>query len=477
MPHEKTYQNMPRRTRIIATIGPATDSEEQIERLILAGMNIARLNMSHAAHDKTTEHVKLIRKVADRHSKRVAILMDTQGPAIRTGDIDVDLNLKPGQVIALTVRGAVSEEYHSVDVNYDDLVNDIAVEDVVLVDNGNIKLRVLAKHQNHLDCEVLTEGVLGSRRHINLPGVRVNLPAMTDKDLKDIELGIELGVDIFAMSFVREAQDILRLRGILDFHKAPQKIVAKLEDQQGVRNVQEIIDVADAIMIARGDLGIEVSYEELPPLQRKLVKTCLQNRTPVIVATHMLESMVENPAPTRAEVTDVANAVYEQADAIMLSGETSVGRYPQQCIEVMDTIARRIERSGGAGFGQKAPMPEEGAKLAKAAIDLAESVGARAVVLFTRAGNMPRFAATLRPQHTPIYAFTNNEHLVNQLVLHWGTEPYFIDFGDDSNTAIQNANAVLRDQGLVNAGDKIVFVTEVNIRGKVIETIQLEVLN
>ncbi|MHC4996668.1 MAG: pyruvate kinase, partial [Planctomycetota bacterium] len=449
---------MPRRTRIVATIGPATDSEDKIERLILGGMNVARLNMSHATHEKTTEHVRLIRELSARHGKRVAILMDTQGPAIRTGELPADLNLKPGQVIALTVRGAVSEEYHSVDVNYDDLVNDIAVEDVVLVDNGNIKLRVLAKHHNHLDCEVLTEGVLGSRRHINLPGVRVNLPAMTDKDLKDIELGIELGVDIFAMSFVREAQDVLRLRGILDFHKAPQKIVAKLEDQQGVRNVEEIIEVADGIMVARGDLGIEVSYEELPILQRRLVKTCVRSRTPVIVATHMLESMVENPSPTRAEVTDVANAVFEQADAIMLSGETSIGRYPEECVRVMDKIARRTERSGGAGFGDAAPMPEVGAKLAKSAIDLAEAVDAQALVVFTRVGNMPRYAATLRPQHTPVYAFTNNENLVNQLMLHWGTDPYLVDFGGDSNEAILNANAALKEHGLAKTGDKVVYV-------------------
>ena len=275
------------------TLGPATSSPEMISNLIDAGMDIARLNMSHAKPDDVRQAVEHIRRLSAEKDRRVGILMDTQGPAIRTGDLHSAVDLSPGDRIALTVRGEVSEEEQSVDVNYEHLVDDISVGNVVLVDNGAIQLKVLEKRHNQLSCEVLTEGVLGSRRHINLPGVRVNLPALTEKDITDIKLGIELGVDFFAMSFVREADDVVKLKGILEYRQAPQKVIAKLEDQQGIRNVDEIIEAADAVMVARGDLGIEGPYEELPIIQRRVVKHCIRMGKPVIVATHMLESMIK----------------------------------------------------------------------------------------------------------------------------------------------------------------------------------------
>ena len=297
--------------------------------------------------------------------------MDMQGPAIRTGDLPAKLSLRAGDLIALTVRGGRADDHPSVPVNYDELVDDVAVGDTVVVDNGTIKLVAVAKGDDILRCRVLTPGELGNRRHINLPGVRVNLPALTDKDVADVELGIELGADFFAMSFVRRADDVRRLRTLLASRQAPQQIVAKLEEQEGVQNLDDIMAVADAIMIARGDLGVEVPFEDLPPLQRRIVKTALQRGRPVIVATHMLESMVNHPLPTRAEVTDVSNAVFEEADAIMLSGETSIGRYPVECVEVMDRIARRIERSGGAGYSRQQPPDTVHAKLVRAAADSA----------------------------------------------------------------------------------------------------------
>ncbi len=465
-----------RRTKIIATLGPATNAPDVIESLITAGVNVIRLNMSHAGHDQTRNDVKHIRAAATKLNKIVAVLMDTQGPAIRTGERATDLKLKPGQIIALTVRGEQSEEYTSVDVNYDDLVNDISVDDVVVVDNGNIKLKVLKKKHNQLECEVLTEGVLGSRRHINLPGVRVNLPALTDKDIADIELGIELKVDYFAMSFVRQAEDVQRLRAILDYKKSPQKIVAKLEDQQGVKNVEEIINVSDAIMIARGDLGIEVPFEDLPPLQRKIVKLCVAKGKPVIVATHMLESMIESPSPTRAEVTDVANAVFEQTDAIMLSGETSVGKYPVPCIQAMDRIARRIERSGGAGFASKAAPDDIHAKIVRQAADLANDIQAAALVVFTRTGRMAQNAAWTRLLRTPIICFTNNKILLPQLALLWGVHPILLDFPNDPNQTVRDAGQLLLDKNLVPKNATVVFVTEATIKDKTVDTIQVEML-
>lgn len=463
-----------RRTKIIATLGPATNTVETIEALIAAGMNVARINMSHATADTTRETVARIREASDRSQRRVGILMDLQGPAIRTGDLPTSLNLKPGERIALTVRGEKSEEQHSVDVNYDHLVDDIRTGDVVVVDNGMIQLRVLEKRRNQLTCEVLTEGVLGSRRHINLPGVRVNLPALTEKDIKDVELGIELGVDFIAMSFCREAADVMRLKAILDYRKAPQRVIAKLEDQEGIRNVNAIIEAADGIMVARGDLGMECPLEELPIIQRRVVKQCIVRGKPVIVATHMLESMIENPSPTRAEITDVSNAVYEQADAIMLSGETSVGRYPVKCIEIMDRIALRVERSGGANYAEKARMDSLGAKMVKSAHVLSQEVAAVALIVFTRKGSMARNAAWLRPLHSPIYAFTDNPTLLNQLTLHWGITPFLIEFGANPESNFERAVSVLKDRGLVHAGSNVVAVTEVDVGGKLIDTILME---
>ena len=463
-----------RRTKIIATIGPATWSPENLEKLVSAGMDIARINMSHASADQARETCQRVRAVADKVGRRVGVLMDLQGPAIRTGEVKVALDLKPGETIALTVRGEVSEEQHSVDVNYDDLVDDIKVGDVVLVDNGTIQLKGLEKKRNQLKCEVLTQGTLGSRRHINLPGVRVNLPALTEKDITDVELGIEIGVDFIAMSFCREAEDVMKLKAILDYRRAHQKVIAKLEDQEGVRNLISIIDEADGIMVARGDLGIEVPYEELPIIQRRIVKSCIIRGKPVIVATHMLESMIENPSPTRAEITDVSNAVFEQADAIMLSGETSVGKYPVKCIEIMDRIAQRVERSGGANYAEMARMDSLGAKMVKAANVMAQEVGAEALVVFTRSGNMARNAAWLRPIHTPLYAFTDNPKLLNQLTLNWGIRPYMMAFEQDPAKNFERAIVTLKQQGLVKPGSHVVAVTEINIGGQLIDTILME---
>src|SRR5438128_1106810 len=365
-----------RRTKIIATLGPATDSSEMIGQLIDAGVNVFRLNMSHAPHHWVDRVVPDIRAAAKARQVSVGIMMDTQGPAIRTGDLPAALDLKPGQKFTLTVRGEHSEELHSVDVNYENFVRDIDVGDVVLLDNGAIQMKVLAKEGNKVECEVLTEGTLGSRRHINLPGVKVSLPALTAKDLADVEVGLELGGDYLARSFVREAKDIQQLKAIIERSRHRPLIIAKIEDVQAVKNLNEIIREADAIMVARGDLGIELPYEELPIIQRKIVKHCLRLGRPVIVATHMLESMISSPMPTRAEITDVAHAVFEQADAIMLSGETTVGKYPLACLEVFNRISRRIEASGGAGFHDNAEFTSPRQKLAKSAVVMANELKA-----------------------------------------------------------------------------------------------------
>jgi pyruvate kinase len=467
-----------RKTKIIATLGPATDSAEMIARLIDSGVNVFRLNMSHAPHDWLRRVVGDIRAAAAARRLFVGIMLDTQGPAIRTGELGVPLDLQPGQKFTLTVRGERSEEERSVDVNYANFVNDINVGDVVLIDNGAIEMKVLAKAGNKVECEVLTEGKLGSRRHINLPGVKVSLPALTAKDIKDVLLGLELGVDLIALSFVREARDLLQLRELFAAGQPQPLVIAKIEDQQAVANLDEIVRESDGIMVARGDLGIEIPYEELPIVQRRIVKMCLRIGKPVIVATHMLESMIESPMPTRAEVTDVANAVYEQADAIMLSGETTVGKHPLKCIEVFDRIATRIERSGGANFFEHSDLTSSRQKLVKSAVVMANELKAEAILVITRSGNMARYAAWLRPRHSKIYALCPRDDVANGLTLSYGVTPFVVPFDliNPENT-IEAALKTLTTQHRLKPNATIVVIGSILVGEQIVDAVQMRVVN
>jgi pyruvate kinase len=464
-----------RKTKIIATLGPATESPEMIGRMIDAGLNIFRLNMSHATHDWTRRVVKDIRAAAAARNLCIGILMDTQGPAIRTGDLRVPLRLRPGEKFIFTVRGAKSEEVNSVDVNYGDFINDIQVGDAVLVDNGAIQMKVLAKHGNKVECEILTDGQLGSRRHINLPGVKVSLPAMTEKDVADINLGLELAVDYIALSFVRSAKDMRQLRKFVSKTKRHRPlIVAKIEDQQAIKNLDAIVQDSDAVMVARGDLGIEVPYEELPIIQRKIVKTCLHVGRPVIVATHMLESMIQSPMPTRAEVTDVANAVFEQADAIMLSGETTVGKYPVKCVEVFDRIAHRIERSGGANYWEHAEFTNAREKIAKSAVVMANELRAVAIVSLIRSGSMTRYLSWLRPKYSVIYAIGESPDVAEELTLNWGVFPLVMQFDPHNlDKNIELSLKMLLGRHLLHQGNTVVVVSSISAGGQVVDAVQM----
>jgi pyruvate kinase len=467
-----------RKTKIVATLGPATGTPVMIAALIDAGANIFRLNMSHAPHDWVRRVVQDIRAASAERHLHIGIMMDTQGPAIRTGDLSVPLDLKPGQKFTLTVRGERSEEEHSVDVNYANFVNDIKVGDTVLLDNGAIQMKVLAKSGNKVECEVLTEGKLGSRRHINLPGVKVSLPALTSKDIADVKLGLEVGVDIIALSFVREARDLLQLKEYFAGVANRPLVVAKIEDQQAVTNLDEIIHEADGIMVARGDLGIEIPYEELPIVQRRIVKTCLHLGKPVIVATHMLESMIESPMPTRAEVTDVANAVFEQADAIMLSGETTVGKYPVKCIEVFNRIAERIERSGGAKFFEQAELTQVRQKVVKSAVVMANELKADAILVFTRHGSMARYTGWMRPRYSKIYGLCAREHVARGLSLSWGVTPMVIPFDliNPQNT-IETAFKIMVADGHLKKGQTAVIIGSILVGDQIVEAVQMRVVS
>lgn len=465
-----------RKTKIVATLGPATDSPELLGRLLDAGMDVARLNMSHAPHDWVRRVVKDLRAAAAARQRPLAILLDTQGPAIRTGDLPASLDLQPGQKFTLTVRGEKSEEMHSVDVNYEEFVNDINVGDVVLLDNGEIHMKVLAKYANKVECEVLTPGKLGSRRHINLPGVRVSLPALTAKDLADVQVGLEVEVDYIALSFVREARDIQQLRAVTERSAHRPLIIAKIEDQQAVANLDAIVSTADGVMVARGDLGIECPYEDLPLIQRRIVKTCLKVGKPVIVATHMLESMIENPMPTRAEISDVANAVFEQADAIMLSGETTVGKYPVKCVEVFDRITRRIERSGAPNPSARGELSTPRQKLVKSAISLAEDLQAAAIVVFTVRGNMARHAASFRPFHGKAYAFCENPKVAQSLALIWGLNPLVMAFNHDRpEENIEDGLDYMVTHGLLRKGDQVVIISSITAGEQIVDVVEMRV--
>src|SRR5437762_417176 len=462
-----------RKTKIICTLGPATEKPEKIRQLIARGADVFRLNMSHAKHDWVREIVPRIRKLAEKSSRPIGILLDTQGPAIRTGPVKAPLALKKGELIEFTVQHAKKTQKKSIAVNYDKFVDDVNVGDSILVDNGLIKLSVIEKKKNRVLCKVITPAPLGSRRHINLPGVHVSLPPLTKKDIADVTLGAQLGVDFVALSFVRKPSDLMELRNLLIRKRSNAQVLAKIEDQAAVESIDDIIKTADLVMVARGDLGIEVPMEELPIIQRRIVKSCIRLGKPVVVATHLLESMIKNRVPTRAEITDVANAVFEQTDAIMLSGETSIGQYPVECVEVLNRVATRNERSGGAGYAESAILEDARQKTVASAVVLANSLARSKIIVFTRHGRMARNTSNLRPERAIIFAFTPSEEVRRQLSICWGVCPIQIEFSDDPNVTIETAQKYLRDQKLTAAGDNLVIISDVRARDALVDCVQL----
>jgi len=466
-----------RRTKIIFTLGPATESEEMLEKFIRGGADVARLNMAHANHEWCRTVIRRIRAVSAKVGREIAIMMDIKGPEIRTGDVSNPITLVAGQIFDFTVRpendGDGSEEIRSVNVNYRDLVNDIKVGDTVLVDNGLIRLEVLEKKNTRVRCRVLTPGELKSRRHINLPGVKVNLPAFTEKDKADTLVGVQEGIDFVALSFVREGADIETLREFLRSQKSNARIIAKIEDQSAIANLEDIVRTTDALMVARGDLGIECPYEELPSIQRRAVLTCLAYGKAVIIATHMLESMITQPMPTRAEITDVANAVHELADCVMLSGETTVGRYPLECLDVFEKVSRRIESEDLVSRPAPAHLKGDKYKLLLSAVHLADEMPGAALMTFTRQGFMAAGLAAMRPISAPIFAVTNSLETLRQLRLLRGVEPILMPFDSDPNTSIELAITKLVRAGWVKLGDRLIVATDILTYDRLVDSIQI----
>jgi pyruvate kinase len=341
------------------------------------------------------------------------------------------------------------------------------------VDNGLIQLRVTTVLADRLRCSVEQPGSLGSRRHINLPGVKVDLPPLTDKDRRDVALGCTVGVDLFALSFVREASDVAALRALLQQHGSRAGIIAKIEDQSAVEQLGPIITESDGLMVARGDLGIEIPYETLPLVQRRAIALCQVARKPVIVATHMLESMITNPVPTRAEVSDIANAVTESTDALMLSGETTTGKHPLKCVEVMSRIAAAVERDRPPTMTPEPATDTPKAKLLRAAANLAMDLGSAGIVVFTRNGDLPRVLASMRAAGCPIHAFAEEAVIARRMRLLWGVEPHVLPFREGADGTIEAALSLLRDRGYCLPGELMVIVTNVILGEGIIDSIQL----
>ena len=470
-------KKLPRQTKVIATIGPATESEQMLEKLINEGVDVCRLNMAHADHDWVREISTRIRAVGTRLNREPAIMMDVKGPEIRTGYLHDDLNLKKDDLLDLIFEAQptppTSDGIWKVEVNYDKLSEHIKSGDTILLDNGLIPLSVVESSPEQIRCLVQQDATLKSRRHVNLPGIETGLPSLTQKDRQDTLVGIECKHDYFALSFTRDADAIDLLRSFLKENQSDAQIIAKIEDQQGVSNLDEIITASDALMVARGDLGIECAFEELPIIQRRAVGACQSRGKPVIVATHLLESMIESPVPTRAEISDVANAVNEGADCLMLSGETTTGKQPIECVQLLNRISARIEAEIQPGLTEELKLFRPKAKMLRSAAMLAMRIENSAVLVFTRSGDLAAKLGALRPNGAPVFAFTDVEGLHRRLRLIWGIEPFLLPFSKDPEMTIQDAIKKLKDEGWVHDKDQLVTVTNILADGKVVEGIQL----
>src|SRR5450432_119223 len=461
-----------RHTKIIATIGPATDSRERLGQLITAGVDVLRLNMAHGTGEWAASLIKRVREVSTMLGRHVAVMMDVKGPEIRTGPLAEPIDLEAGQLFELyTVTP--TDGIPGVKVNYPGLPTDVTVGGTVLVDSGLIRLTVIEIDATHVLCRVVISGKLGSRRHITLPGVEVSLPSLTEKDEGDVRAGVAAGIDFVALSFVRKSQDVVALRRFLDGLGSKARIIAKIEDQGGLRNLTSIVKAADAVMVARGDLGIEIDYHTLPLVQTRIVETCLTEGRTVIIATHLLESKINAPMPTRAEISDVSTAVRERADAVMLSGETTTGLYPLECVKVLTNILRSIEPAETRRFNEVIQLEEPKAKMLRAATVLAQELGDSGIVVFTRSGFLAYTLGALRAIGVPIYAFTDAQVLFRQLLLPWGVEPFLMPFSEDPEDTVQQSLAYLKRREWCKEGTWLVVITNALAHGETIDTLQL----
>ena len=435
-----------KRTKIICTIGPVTQSYSSLKKLKEAGMDVIRINMSHSDHKFAKKVIERTKKLNKTLSRPIGILLDTQGPEIRTGDTSQIIDLRPGEKVAITVRDEADVETTSIHVNYEEIINKVKVGSLISVDNGLMNFEVLQKDETLLYCNVLHGGKLGSKRHVNIPGVRIDLPSLTEKDKKDILFGMKQDIDFIALSFVRSATDVEDLKGFLKSRLKKVKIISKIEDEEGLANIDLITRVSDGVMVARGDLGIETDLANLPNIQRKIMHRCAKWGRRSIVATHLLESMINNPIPTRAEVTDVANAIYEGADAVMLSGETSIGSYPVECVEFISRIAKQTEKYSTLGYEEDLHLESDWHHLGVAAKNIAEQIQADGIIAITRSGLTAQIVSNAKPLSMPVFAFTNNRKTLRQMSLSGSLINYYSPISGDHEKTVKQVLKILKKE-------------------------------
>ncbi len=470
---------MPKSTKIVATISDKNCEIDFIRELYIEGMNVVRMNSAHLQSEGFLKIINNVRAV----SKHIALLMDTKGPEVRTTIAENDaIEIKTGDMLKVVGNPELVSTIHCISVNYPFFVRDLHVGDDILFDDGEIDLKVESKTDDYLLCKALNDGTLGSRKSVNVPGVRINLPSLTERDRQNILFAIENNLDFIAHSFVRNKHDLLDIQKILDEHKSPIKIISKIENQEGVDNIDEILQYTYGVMIARGDLGIEVAQEKIPGIQRRLIRKCVKAKKPVIVATQMLHTMIKNPRPTRAEVTDIANAIYYRTDALMLSGETAYGKYPVEAVRTMAKIAKEAEltKMSENDIPIDISTNDLTSFLCNAAVDTNEKLGTKAIITDTYSGRTARYLAAYRGVN-PILAICYHERSTRELALSYGvfpiykeskgnTQQYFIEALKDliSNGWVENEDSVCYLSGSFGEGFGTTFL-EVNQVNKILE--------
>lgn len=450
-----------RKTKIVCTIGPSSESLENIKKLIMAGMNVARLNFSHGDFEEHGNRIKTIRQASEELGKHIAILLDTKGPEIRTGKLKEEpIELVQDEFITLTTEEILGDK-DRISITYPELPGDVEVGSTILIDDGLIGLTVVDIQGTEIKCRIVNGGTIKSKKGVNVPGVHISLPGITEKDANDIKFGIEQGIDFIAASFVRKASDVLEIRQLLEANNAKHiQIISKIENQQGVDNLDEILEVSDGLMVARGDLGVEIPAEDVPLAQKRMIEKCNLVGKPVITATQMLDSMQRNPRPTRAEASDVANAIFDGTDAIMLSGETAAGKYPVESVLTMSRIAEKAESALEyreiflkQSNAQQTTVTEA---ISQAVANSALELNAKAIITSTETGYTARMVSKYRPK-APIIAVTTENQTLRRLALNWGVTPVKGNIASSTDEMFDNAMKGGLDSGLVKEGDLVVI--------------------
>ncbi|MDD3279246.1 MAG: pyruvate kinase [Lachnospiraceae bacterium] len=451
-----------KRTKIVCTMGPNSDKEEVMKELIESGMNVARFNFSHGDHPEQKARMDLLKRMRTDLKIPVAILLDTKGPEIRTGILKdgKKVQLQEGQTFVLTTEEIVGDA-SCVSITYSELTKDVKTGNRILIDDGLLELQVKKIEKSKIFCTVINGGELGEKKGVNVPNVSVNLPAITEKDKSDILFGIEQQIDYIAASFVRKAEDVVEIKEFLKAHGGEGiDVIAKIENAEGVQNIDSIIEVVDGIMVARGDLGVEIPPYKVPHVQKMIIEKCNHHYLPVITATQMLDSMIRNPRPTRAEVTDVANAIYDGTDAIMLSGETAAGKYPIEALKMMVQIAEETEKYLKFDTYRDVEEAKGSANVSSAvgfaAVDMVEHINASCIVTPTMSGKTARLISNLRPS-VPIYAVTPNKKVRRKVQLYWGVTGVVGYEEDSTENIISHAMYMVLREGLVKKGDMVIF--------------------